>query len=264
MKVGGQMPDKYSTFFGHQCFRGLRPVQIELLCNFKAMDQTRIQEIVRKVFDRAEVECAGHSKNALCNHIADRTPLSARTLDRLHGKYISNRIKGKVHNEHTINSLCSYLGYESYADYVKQHGGVLPRGSGKIKWALGISLAIGLGFLFYNSFQENSGTGACMVWEKDHFEASPCVPGSDRNIEPLDPVRLANFKKIEVYAGYEFFNEATKRPRVWYHKNKKGEIEYYSAPGLHPINGKTLDEITPYIIDKYVPIHNFRPTSFTD
>jgi hypothetical protein len=267
------------------------------------MNQTKIQEIVTKVFDKAKAECAVHSKNALCKHIDEQTTLSARTLERLHGKYISNKIKGREHNVHTINALCKYLGYDSFAAYVKKHDGGIATGDSKTDaydvkkhdgeraagdsktdaayvkehggeiavgvkknwiWAIGISLGIGVALLFYFNYKEYSSAGECMVWEKDHFEPSPCMPRSDKNIEPLDPVRLANFKKIEATGTTEFFHVATKQPLVWYHKNKNGEIEYYTAPGLHPINGKTLDEITPYIIDKYVPIHTFKPTSFTD
>ncbi|KAA1247250.1 hypothetical protein [Aquimarina sp. RZ0] len=55
-----------------------------------------------------------------------------------------------------------------------------------------------------------------------------------------------------------------KKPRVWYYKNKKDEIEYFTSSGIHPVNGETLKKITPYIIETYVPKHTFKPNSFID
>ena len=53
-----------------------------------------------------------------------------------------------------------------------------------------------------------------------------------------------------------------KTPNDWYYKNDQGEIEYYTSAGLHPVNGETLKAITEYIIEKYVPIHQNKPSSF--
>jgi hypothetical protein len=40
---------------------------------------------------------------------------------------------------------------------------------------------------------------------------------------------------------------------VWYGKEPiTGKYEYFSQPGLHPITGKTLKKISPYIIKKYI------------
>jgi hypothetical protein len=68
-------------------------------------------------------------------------------------------------------------------------------------------------------------------------------------------LKIKNFKKIDVNMATDFFAPATNKPLIWYIKNKNGNIEYFTSPGLHPITGKTLDEITPYIIQKYVPLH---------
>ena len=62
----------------------------------------------------------------------------------------------------------------------------------------------------------------------------------------------------------DFFAPITNKPLIWYAKNKEGEIECFTNPGLHPITGKTLDEITPYIIQKYVPIHSNNNDSFVN
>ncbi len=40
--------------------------------------------------------------------------------------------------------------------------------------------------------------------------------------------------------------------RIWYGKNREGELEYFSSQGLHPQTGKTLKPITRYMIEKYI------------
>ncbi len=235
------------------------------------MNEAILEEIVGKVFDKAKAECPVHSRNALCLYVSDCASLSYKTLERLYDKYISKKGRVGKQNEHTINTLCIYLNYASYADYVKKNEGIKLADGRRRKWkpVMSTSFVIGiccLLFLIYKQYggEEYLKQSECMVWEKDHYEIAPCAPNSAKMVETLDPVRLSNFKKIEVNAATNFFNEETNKPAVWYHKNKNGEIEYYSAPGLHPIHGKTLNEITPYIIDKYVPIHNFKSSSFTD
>ena len=132
-----------------------------------------------------------------------------------------------------------------------------------IKGGLGVMLLCIL--IIFGQKQWNKGVQGtqpsnsnCMTWVDVSYVQVSChsLPNSEKpnQVIPLDPLLLKNFKKVEVNAAYNFFTEDGK-PLVWYYKNKQNEIEYYTAPGLHPITGKTLDEITEYIIDKYVPIH---------
>jgi hypothetical protein len=106
----------------------------------------------------------------------------------------------------------------------------------------------------------------CMTWSKNHFERISCdtKPYSKYGTEvvPYEEVKMNNFKKIEVDMATDFFAPVTNKPLIWYAKNKDGGIEYFTNPGLHPITGKTLDEITPYIIKKYVPLHSNKIESF--
>ncbi|WP_203256343.1 hypothetical protein [Hyunsoonleella ulvae] len=107
----------------------------------------------------------------------------------------------------------------------------------------------------------------CMAWAKNKYEEVPCNltlhEKYGTKIERYDAKLVANFKKIEVTMKTDFFAEETNQPLIWYTKNKDGKIEYFTSPGLHPITGKTLDEITPYIIQKYVPMHSGNTNSFT-
>ena len=42
------------------------------------------------------------------------------------------------------------------------------------------------------------------------------------------------------------------REQIWYGKNNRGELEFFTSQGLHPETKKTLKKITKYMIDKYV------------
>ncbi|WP_142783819.1 hypothetical protein [Changchengzhania lutea] len=108
----------------------------------------------------------------------------------------------------------------------------------------------------------------CMAWAKNHYEEVSCNLTFHKEygtkIEPYDSNKIANFKKVKVTMKTDFFAEGTNKPLIWYTKNKDGKIEYFTSPGLHPVTGKTLDEITPYIIQKYVPLHSGGINSFAD
>jgi len=39
--------------------------------------------------------------------------------------------------------------------------------------------------------------------------------------------------------------------KIWYGRNIKKELEFFTSLGLHPETGKTLDPITDYMIKKY-------------
>ena len=66
-----------------------------------------------------------------------------------------------------------------------------------------------------------------------------------------DAIKIENFRKIEAICDDIYFDEENK-PKVWYRKVSKSEIELFTAPGLHPVNGKTLKPISTYMIDKYI------------
>ena len=56
-------------------------VAVILKLYFNGMKRVIIKDIVEKVFDKAKSECAGDSKNALCNHISKSIDLSSKTLN---------------------------------------------------------------------------------------------------------------------------------------------------------------------------------------
>lgn len=118
-----------------------------------------------------------------------------------------------------------------------------------------------------NGLPNPSDMDECMAWADSLYVQVPCTskPYSEHGtkVEPMDRVRMNSFKKVEVGMATLFFS-ADDKPMLWYHKNKEGEIEYFTAPGLHPINGETLRKITPYIIQTYVPLHSNKKDSFLE
>jgi len=144
----------------------------------------------------------------------------------------------------------------------------IPSGTKKngIDWN---SILVGIGILVVLSFslqkivskKENPMAipNQCMTWADSLYVKVSCdtSPYSEygTKVEPLDPIRFKNMRRLNhVFVGLDFF-APDGSPLVWYHKNKAGDMEYFTAPGLHPVNGETLKKITPYIIQKYVPLY---------
>nr|WP_315175261.1 hypothetical protein [uncultured Flavobacterium sp.] len=94
-----------------------------------------------------------------------------------------------------------------------------------------------------------------MIWVENHYE----VVGYDEvknkeDVKPINQFEVDHFRKISVCDTTTFFkNGLHDLPMVWYAKEPiTGKYEYFSQPGLHPITGKTLKKISPYIIKKYI------------
>lgn len=91
-------------------------------------------------------------------------------------------------------------------------------------------------------------TKSCMYWTGDHYQSSSCaIKRGDTAVIAFDEQKAA-LKKItrpDTLTHHAF-------GRVWYIKINNG-IEFYTAGGFHPIEGKKrLRPVTIYIIDKYI------------
>lgn len=234
------------------------------------MNEKRIAEIVRKVYAKAKKNCVSHKNNALANHVEDevfknyKKNISYRTVERAFDKYIDGKNLGSPIAE-SVDLFCKFLGYEDYSDYISKNR--------KRKWVLTVTVTVALGAILLiisiypigNDNGHRTSLYQCMAWADSLYVTVSCStkPYSQFGtpVEPLDEMKLKNFKKVEVNMATQFFAEDGK-PMIWYYKNKDGEIEYFTAPGLHPITGETLRKITPYIIETYVPVHMNNPDSF--
>ncbi len=120
-------------------------------------------------------------------------------------------------------------------------------------WAIVISLLIGgnVYWLFHykNSSAHLTGQEKCMYWADDHYEQISCNQKiQNKIIIAFDSVKLNNFKKITRPDTITL----KAKGHVWYTKIK-GEIEFYTSDGFHPVDLQLrLKPITDYIIKKYI------------
>lgn len=248
------------------------------ICIFKEMDEKIVGKIIGEVFKKAKKEHASHSKFALSNHVSNETDLSARTLERAYDRYVNKKTKYGVPQAESIDLFCKYLGYEDFRDYVESNpeDEVIEeppiKGIGKPKLIIIISIVFGMillifGFQIWSSYRHNNNTAVdkCMTWADSLYIAISCSESPlskyGTQVKPLNEMELNNMRKLEVNAAYDFFSDDGK-PLVWYYKNKGSAHEFFTAPGLHPVNGETLRKITPYIIQTYVPMHLDKKESF--
>lgn len=106
-------------------------------------------------------------------------------------------------------------------------------------------------FLGVNYFMKGE---ECMEWVNDHFEVVDCdVPNEsgDRYINAKEEDSfIADFRKINPCDTLSF-KDKDGNACLWYGKSPKGEIEFFTALDVHPETGKTLKEVTDYIMNKY-------------
>ncbi len=207
-------------------------------------------KLVDKAFEKAgkdsEKDSVYGRAEYLAEHIIEeyKFQVSSKTLTRYHKKEYSP--------SHPLTDyLSQYLGYENYGAFVSKESEFTSKMEEKrLKknkvWSIPLILFLLLGGSAYVGFQ--SGKEECMIWKEDHFERITCSGAG--NEELLRTFRLENFKKITpIDTITTFFTNG--KVLVWYDKSNK-ELEFFTAPGLHPINGKTLKPVTPYIIEKYI------------
>ncbi len=137
---------------------------------------------------------------------------------------------------------------------------------------ISISIAFGMTMLILgiqkwslNNLKNNFNGHECMTWADSLYVKVSCNKGPFSQfgtmVDSLDQMKLEKMRKVKVHAAYQFFSD-TGEPLIWYYKKSSNEIEYFTAPGLHPINRETLRKITPYIIQTYVPEHMNKKSSF--
>lgn len=172
----------------------------------------------------------------------------------------------KIAQQDVINGLCQYLGYESYQAFLgnPSHAVVpkdvptthLPPKSKPLTFVkkhrtLLLSLLVVTVLVIY-IVKINQ---LCwMVWNGETYEEAPYKAELVQNgtLKICNADRLEHFRQLKtITCDTEFFN-ADGSVKVWYGKNKNGDLEYFTSHGLHPETGKTLKPITMYMIRKYV------------
>ncbi|MHA7056761.1 hypothetical protein ACWGOQ_0006045 [Aquimarina sp. M1] len=250
--------------------------------------QEIVGRIVQEMFNKAKNETTSRSRYGLSKHIADEIEkINYRTLERAYDRYIKGNLKEVEAQDESVLLFCNYLGYENYGEYVEKNKIPINKGRSTtgdpppitkspkkyyLEITIGIIISIFLAiFIIYkvnNVGNMQNMSSKCMAWVETSYKEISCDiefhPDSGTKTELYDPKRFKGFRKVEVTILTKFFSEDTKKPLIWYYKNRNDEIEYFTSSGIHPTNGETLKKITPYIINTYVPKHTLKPNSFID
>lgn len=96
-------------------------------------------------------------------------------------------------------------------------------------------------FLGVNFFMKDKKS---IEWINEYYEKTDNSPHS-----LIDGKLLTNIKKIIPCDTTSYKKDG--KICLWYGKSLKGKIEFFTALGFHPETGKSLKEVTPYIMDKY-------------
>ena len=185
------------------------------------MAEKKIGEIVQKVYKKANESCVSDAKNALAIHVEDE-------IFNQYKKKISYRTVERAFERHIFNDTS-----------------VSERNSESI-----CLLCKYLGFDDY----------------KDYVNKNPRIIGigNGKKSRRWGLIVISIALGVILITALMFKNQIftdTNKPLIWYYKNSNGEIEYFTAPSLHPINGEMLHKITPLTIQNYRPIHIDRKDS---
>ena len=225
------------------------------------------EDIVVAAFKKAEEKCVNTKKYQLSEYISDQIEevsnirITSRTFVSYHKKYIEKEEDVATPKHENIEYLCMFLGYDSYDDYVTKNYNddiplPLPKKTTKnitiekkttsVLWVLSVII---IGFVVYTQLVIDKTPNNCMIWVTDHYEPIACS-GKRGEIE-LDQETLKGMKQlIGLCKGTTFFLP-NDEPVVWYDKYNN-KLTFFTKEGIHPTNGRTLKQISQYIINKYV------------
>jgi len=107
-------------------------------------------------------------------------------------------------------------------------------------------------FLCYIVQKEIFPAKNCLQWTTDRFEAVSCKGVKIHSLYEARIIEwnaeLETFRKLTVSDSTKFFING--KPAVWYSK-ENNVVEFFNAPGVHPITGKSLRPVTRHIVETY-------------
>ncbi|MGJ8664726.1 MAG: hypothetical protein ACSHW7_00015 [Patiriisocius sp.] len=206
------------------------------------------EELIKVVRLKALDEGASNTKLAIAKHVSSKIDIS------ISEKAFTNYLKSiEDGNEVTVSkeirdSLARYLDFESYFAFKNslQKGKSVER---KYVFIIFVLSAFIIALIFFFNRKK------CMIWQGNQYVKIHC---EEANAKPIDQRLLVNFKKVEPDCEKDFFFNEDGSPRVWYYKKGKNDLELYTMPGEHPINGKTLNDITRYMVNEHLCDSLFR------
>lgn len=87
----------------------------------------------------------------------------------------------------------------------------------------------------------------CMYWNGEFYVEIFC----NELIEGKEIIALSEEKKLlKKITRPDTLTKENALGKVWYNKSNN-KVEFFNHHGIHPENGKTLKEVTPYILEKY-------------
>ncbi|WP_196889165.1 hypothetical protein [Aureivirga sp. CE67] len=240
------------------------------------------KELLIKVFKKAEMQSGKKSKNGIATYLESYFEenynylKNKKSYTRYYDFYINGKTEGKEDlnlESEFLDFLANYISYESYEDFLlknsspeekeefeekekEQNPKVKPEVLGLFythflsKRTLYVLCIILFVTLIFNSAKKES---KWMQWNGDHFEEI-LLDSENYEMETLRPLNenlLEKFKKIEGDCETEYFDKKGEA-KIWYGKNAKKELEFFTLYGLHPETGKTLKPITKYMIRNYI------------
>ena len=205
-------------------------------------------ELIKRVRQKALEDGASNSKLGIAKQVVNNLDIqvSARTFTN----YLNDLEEGiEISIAREIKeSLARYLDFQNYNTFKKS---VQKDGKVERKYVFVIFLLIAsliATIVFYNRKK-------CMIWQGDHYVKIHC---EESKAKPIDQRLLTNFKKVEPKCDSVFFFHEDGAPKVWYYKKGKNDLELFTMPGEHPVNGKTLNDITSYMINEHQCTDLFR------
>lgn len=92
----------------------------------------------------------------------------------------------------------------------------------------------------------------CMQWQEDHYVKLDCDAEGSGSIAPIIALddEVAQLKRVQLKSDMVLFKYG--KPLFYYCKISRDSVEFFNAPGTHPVTGKRLNAITWHMINKYV------------
>lgn len=185
-----------------------------------------------------------------------RHQISSKTLTRYYKQFVlETETKSKPDSEN-LEILCRNLGCKSINDFERKFK-TEEKKKGLNFWRIAFfgSAVVAMLIIGVLSYLQSEKT-ECVTWDGNKYVAFNCE--KNINVKTGLPVlrlnneneELLNMTRLPPTSETKYFKNNT--PVVWYGKSIKGDIQFFNQLGRHPETGKTLKEVTPYIVQKYV------------
>ncbi|MBC8757149.1 hypothetical protein H2O64_20940 [Kordia sp. YSTF-M3] len=221
--------------------------------------------LFQQAFKKAKQQSGKTSKNGVSSHLENVFAMklnfqtSKVTFSRYYEQFMEGKT-GKIMNPSTglLDKLAEYIGYNSYEDFVTQLDQKdtptrvsFLKFARKSKWFIIITLlALVTVFIIIKLNKQR-----WMVWNLTHYEEVQFDLEKYElgQLKLYKEERIKNFKKIEVDCQTEY-----KTPegtiKIWYGKNHKKELQYFTSLGLHPETGNSLKPLSKYMFEEHICI----------